>query len=170
MKRFICCILMIVMILSITACDLGNTVGKVINNLGDATQKSETFSLNETAVFRKLKFTATEIEESYGDLFIEPSAGKVFVGIKFTIENISNEDQTISSLSHFEAYVDGVKCSESFKGAVAFNGEQLDGTIAPGKKLIGWYPMEVPENWSTIELDVQSSITSISSAKFVFSH
>lgn len=173
MRRIICCILMIVMMMSLAACDLDNTVGKETGNAsanttGGTADKEQTFSLNETAVFKTLKFTATEIKETYGESFFGASEGKVFVGVKFTIENISSEDQVISSLLLFDAYVDDVKCSESFTGAAAFNSEMLDGTIAPGKKLIGWYVMEVSENWTAIELNVQSSLISGSSAKFVF--
>ena len=44
----------------------------------------------------------------------------------------------------------------------------LDGTIAPGKKIIGWYAVEIPENWKTLELNVQSEWLSSTSANFVF--
>ena len=171
MKKIICCVLMLVMLVSMSACDLGDTVGKETGaGQGGPTVKNETFHLNETAVFKALKFTATEIKESQGSTYLQPADGKVFVGVKFTIENVSDEDQVISSLLLFEAYVDDVKCSQSFTGATAFDSEMLDGTVAPGKKLIGWYVMEVPENWSSIELNVQSGVISGSSAKFVFTN
>ena len=177
MKRILCGILVIVLALSMAACDLGDTVGKEIGNAvgngsgseqGSASPKEETFGLNETAVFKTLKFTATEIKVTNGESFFEAAEGKVFVGIKFTIENISDEEQTISSLLLFDAYADDIKCSESFTGAAAFNSEMLDGTIAPGKKLVGWYVMEVAENWASIELNVQANWLSGTSAKFVF--
>ena len=169
MRKILCVLLAILMLVSLAACDLDTAPGKEVGG-SQATpeKKDETFGLNETAVFKTLKFTATEIKESYGETYFAPESGKVFVGVKFTIENISDEDQSISSILLFEAYVDDVKCSESFTAAMAFNSEMLDGTIAPGKKLVGWYPLEVPENWSSIELNVQSSWISNSSAKFVF--
>ncbi len=179
MKKIICCILLIIMIFSIAACDFGDSIGKELGNItgngsgasqGNNTPKEESFGLMETAVFKTLKFTATEIKESYGTTFFEPSSGKVFVGIKFTIQNISDEDQVISSLLLFEAYADDVKCSESFTAAAAFGSEMLDGTIAPGKKMVGWYALEVPENWTSIELHVQSNILSGNSAKFIFTN
>ncbi len=173
MKKIICCFLMIVMLASMAACDSGDAVGKETENQtgtsqGSTEPKEETFGLNETAVFKTLKFTATEMTESNGKNYMEPADGKVFVGVKFTIENVSSEEQTISSLLLFDAYVDDVKCSESFSGSVAFGSETLNGTIAPGKKLVGWYVMEASENWSDIELSVQSTLISNSSAKFVF--
>ena len=173
MKRIICCLLVLVMMVSFTACELDTSLG---DGPGKETgtgskvpgTKNETFGLNETAVFKTLKFTASEVRESYGDTYFGPADGKVFVGVKFTIENISDEDQTVSSLLLFEAYADDVKCSESFYGSVVFDEGTLDGTIAPGKKMIGWYTVEVPVDWSEIELDVQSNWLSNSTAKFVF--
>ena len=173
MKKIICCFLMIVMLVSMNACDLNSTVGKETGNQagasqGNAENKEQTFKLNETAVFKTLKFTATQMEESAGQNYMKPAEGKVFVGVKFIIENVSDEEQVISSILLFDAYVDDVKCAESFSGSVAFDGETLNGTIAPGKKLIGWYVVEAPKNWSNIELNVQSSLLSNSSAKFFF--
>jgi len=170
MKRFLCCVLVILMLVSLSACDLDTAPGKEEggNNNSASGKKEETFHLNDTAIFKTLKFTATEIRESNGDTYFAPESGNVFVGVKFTIENISNEDQIISSILLFEGYVDDVKCSESFTASAAFDSEMLDGTIAPGKKLVGWYTMEVPENWETIELHVQSNWLSNSTAKFVF--
>ena len=133
------------------------------------TEKTETvFGLNEVAVFETLKFTALEIKESGGENFFKPEEGNTFVGVKFEVENISNEEQTVSTVLLFEGYADDVQCKYSFNANCAFSDGKLDGTIAPGKKLIGWYALEVPANWQEIELDVQSSWLSDSTAKFVF--
>lgn len=131
-------------------------------------EKELVFGLNETAAFSELKFTAHELKESNGTDFFTPEAGNVFVGIKFTVENISAEEQTVSSILMFEGYVDDVKSSESFSATCVFDEGTLDGTIATGKKLVGWYAMEVPQNWANIELHIQSDWLSNSSAKFVF--
>lgn len=127
-----------------------------------------TFGLNQTASFKELKVTATEIMESKGESLFAPEDGNVYVGVKFTIENISDEDQSISSLMQFTAYVDDVKCNYSIGAATAFSDGTLDGTVGVGKKLIGWYAVEVPENWKTIELDFKADILSNKTAKFVF--
>ena len=88
--------------------------------------------------------------------------------MKFTVENISDEDQSVSSLLLFDAYVDSVKCDYSLSGVAAFDEGTLDGTITPGKKLIGYYAVEVPTNWKELELQVKSSWLSNSKAAFVF--
>ena len=129
----------------------------------------DTFGLNETAVFENLKFTAIEIKEYDGTKHVKPQSGKTFVGIKFIIENISNEEQYVSSLMLFTAYADDIKCDFSLNANVAFDEGTLDGEIAAGKKLMGWYALEVPENWSKIDLEVKSEWLSGSSAMFVFS-
>ena len=170
MKKILCCILCVLMVFCLTACS--DTPTKEIGsgaqtNAGNGTPKDETFSLNETAVFDDLKITATEIKETKGDDFFEPEDGKVFVGVKFTIENVSSEEQSISSILLFDAYADDVKCEYSFNAACAFD-EGLDGDLAAGKKMIGWYAVEVPKEWQNIELEVKSSWLSSSSAKFVF--
>lgn len=134
------------------------------SSLEQSQTKSESFGLNETAVFEKLKITATEIKTSKGDEFFTPEEGKVFVGVKFTVENISSEEQTVSSLMMFEGYVDDVKCDYSFSASCAFDEGTLDGDILPGKKMVGWYALEVPENWASIELAVKSDLFSDSAA------
>lgn len=130
--------------------------------------KDETYGLNDSAVFKDLKFTANEIKESDGDTFLEPDAGKVYVGVKFTVENISDEEQSVSSLLLFEAYADDVKCDYSFGAMSAFGDGTLDGSIQPGKKLVGWYAVEVSQDWKTIEIQIQPSWLSSNPANFVF--
>lgn len=170
MKKFLALVLSVLMILTLCACDLESD--KPSKEVGASSQssetaKEETFSLNETAVFNNLKFTATEIKESNGESFFTPESGNVFVGVNFTIENTSDEEQDISSILLFDAYSDDVKCDYSFTAACAF-GDTLDGSIAPGKKMVGWYAVEVPQNWQSVEMHVSSDWLSNNSAKFVF--
>lgn len=174
MKKILVMFLIAVMSVSLAGCGLTDDVpSKEVpkdNSLSETSKedtKNETFGLNETAVFNDMKFTATALEESNGSDFFEPKDGNVFVGIKFTIENISDEDQVVSSMLLFEGYADDVKCNYSLNASMAFDGT-LDGTIAPGKKLIGYYSLEVPNDWKKLELDVQSSWLSSKSARFVF--
>ena len=168
MKKIFAILLVLVMAFSFTAC-FEETPKKEETSVTESTvKKEETFGLNETAVFDDLKFTATELKVSHGESFFTPESGNVFVGIKFTIENISDEEQAVSSILLFEGYVDDIKCDYSFNAACAFSDGTIDGTIAPGKKLVGWYALEVPENYQTIELQVLSNWLANNPAKFVF--
>lgn len=168
MKKFIALCLCLFFSFSFAACGSEDTPTKEQNEISSTkTTTKDTFGLNETAAFKDLKFTATEIKESEGDNFFTPEEGNIFVGVKFTIENVSEEEQTVSSILLFEAYADDIKCDYSISAACAFD-DALDGSIAPGKKLVGWYAVEVPENWSDLELNVQSTWLSSKNATFKF--
>ena len=110
MKRIAAMILALVMSLSLAACSANDAPSKEEQGKNEPaqTEQKNTFGLNETAVFKDLKFTATTLEESKGEQFFEPESGNVFVGIQFTIENISDEEQSVSSVLLFEAYADDV--------------------------------------------------------------
>lgn len=174
MKKTLCVLLCLCMLCGLTACAVEDTPTKETAPVQETPtqapeEKDETFKLNETAVFKNLKITATKLEESTGEDFFTPDDGNVFVGVKFTIENISNEEQSISSLLSFTAYNNDVKCDYSISAATVFDEGTLDGSIAPGKKLIGWYSVEIPANWESLEIDVQPDILSNSNAKFLLS-
>ena len=170
MKKAIAFLLILCMCLVMVGCSIEDAPTKETNST-DTTSSApanETFSLNDSAVFSSLKFTATKIEESKGKDYFTPDKGNVFVGIKFTIENISDEEQSVSSLLSFSGYVDDIKTDYSFSAACVFTDGTLDGTIAPGKKLVGWFPVEVPQDWETIEVVVTADIFSNATATFVF--
>lgn len=169
MKRVLPILLSVAICFSFAACSVEDSPKKETGGSEATAEKGdETFGLNEAAVFEDLKFLATEMKETNGDTFFKPESGNVFVGVKFEIENVSDESQVISSLLLFEAYVDDVKCDYSFSAACAFDDGTLDGELAPGKKLVGWYAVEVPADWQELELDVQADWLSNSTAKFVF--
>lgn len=172
MKKVICLLMALFLVFTLTACFSDAPSKEAFNegteNHTSSNKKEETFGLNETAVFDTLKITATEIKETTGSTFFTPEEGKIFVGIKFIVENISDEDQAISSLLLFDAYADDVKCDLSISAGASFSEGTIDGEIAPGKKLIGWYPLEVTKDWKTLELNVVADIFSSASAKFVF--
>ena len=181
MKKFLNVLFTLCIVVSITACSSTQTSPKKevysdsesTETSGASTEisketKDETFGLNETAVFDKLKVTAKDLQESKGDNYFKPEDGKVFVGVNFEIENISDETQNISSILLFDAYADDIKCEYSLSANVAFGNGTLDGELSPGKKLLGWYAVEVPEEWVQIELDFKDELFSDGKAKFIF--
>ncbi len=170
MKKILCFALVLAMIFSLQACGF-DTPTKESNPAGAGSSskaEKETYGLNETAAFNNLKFTATEIKESTGGSFLSPEDGNVYVGVKFTVENISDEEQAVSSVLLFDAYSGDTKCDYSISALTDFGESSIDGSIAPGKKLEGWYGVEVPADWSEIELDVKSDLLSSGTARFVF--
>lgn len=169
MRKILAIVTVVILCLSFSSCIEEEVPQKEIGTTQktDSVQQ-ETFALNETAVFNNLKITATQVKESEGTAFFEPESGNVFVGIKLTIENSSDQEKTISSLMMFDSYVDDVKCDYSINAMCVFDEGTLDGNIASGKKLVGWYALEVPADWSSIELNVKPSLFSNGSATFVF--
>lgn len=170
MRRLLVGFMAVVMLFLFAACD--NLPVKETYEPEDTPKvqviQKTTFGINETAVFDNLKFTATEVKVSSGQDFYTPEAGNVFVGIKFIIENISQEEQAVSSLLLFDGYADDIKCAYSFSATCAFDEGTIDGNIAPGKKMVGWYALEVPAEWSNIDLVVKANLWAASSATFVF--
>ncbi len=163
MKRILTVLCAACIVFGMTACKVDSK-----NKSATVANQDETFGLNEAASFKNLKITAIEMSESEGDEFFTPEEGNVFVGVKFEIENISEETQAISSLLLFDAYVNDVKCDYSLSANCIFDGGTLDGSLVPGKKLVGWYAVEVPRDWKLLELEVKPTWLSNSSAKFVF--
>ncbi len=174
MKKISALLLSIIVAVSVCGCSIPNdSVPKKetgnSSNTQAAKKEEKNFGLNDTAVFDAIKVTATDIKQSKGDEIFTCEEGKIFVGVKFTIENISEETQHISSLLLFDAYEDGVKLEYSFSASTCFDGT-LDGEITPGKKLVGYYGVEVSKDWKELELQVKSSWLSDNRAAFIFTN
>jgi hypothetical protein len=141
---------------------------------GDVQQEAndERYVLGDTAMFRNINVTANEIiiNDSWKDnqwSFFEPADGNIFVAVKFTIENTSDEDQHLSTILLFDAYADGIKLEFSFGAASDLEGT-LDGSLSPGRKMVGYYGVEVSQNAEELELEVKSSWLGSGKAVFVF--
>lgn len=170
MKKFLSLVLLVVLMVCMTACGEGVEKEVTDSNGETTTIQDTTFGLNETAVFDNLKITATDLKESNGVEYFEASEGNVYVGVKFEIENISDEDQSISSIMMFSSYVDDTASDYSISALMAFdeNGNTLDGTLAPGKKMSGYYAVETSKDWETLEIVVKPDMIDDTKASFIF--
>lgn len=171
MKKLVSLITITVLtVICMTACTDEPTKEVTGENGEVITEYGGNFGLNETAVFEKIKITATELKESEGVEYFEAEEGNVFVGVKFEIENISDDDQNISSMLMFSAYLNDVACEYTISAGMAFDesGNTLDGTVAPGKKMIGYYAVEAPQDWNNLEIHVQPDVLDETKASFVF--
>lgn len=112
-----------------------------------------TFTVGEIAELQDIQAALISVTESTGSNFNKPSDGNIFVLCEFEITNNSKEEIVISSMMSFEAYCDDYTCTYSL-GALLEKGNknQLDGTVAAGKKFKGVIGYEVPENWRELEL------------------
>lgn len=85
--------------------------------------------------------------------FLKPSEGDKWVAVDVTIENIGNEDATISSALGFKLLD---KDGRNFDMAIVtdLNGS-LNGTLAAGRKMTGETAFSVPVDTQEVELEVK---------------
>lgn len=137
-------------------------------NTSASTEKSE-FGVGESAEQKNVIVTLNNVTESDGTDFIKPAEGNVFVLAEFIIENNSDKELNISSLLSFEAYQDGYSTSTSLSALTAKEGmEQLDGTVAAGKKMKGVVGYELPSDFSELEINVQLDVWSNKKITFLY--
>lgn len=129
--------------------------------------EKDIFGIMETAEMNDVQVTMTNYSESSGSEWNKPAEGNVFVLIEFEIVNNSDADLSISSMLSFEAYADDYAANFSLGALMENEQNQLDGTIAPGKRMKGWTGYEVPSDWSNMEIHFTSDVWS--NDKFRFS-
>lgn len=173
-------VIVIILILIIAAVAGGkDNKPKKVDNSGQENQAStqkegssdakdqDVFHIGETAELNDVRVTMTNYEESDGSEYNTPADGNKFVLIEFEIENNSSSDLAISSMVSFEAYADDYSLDYSLSALVEKgSNQQLDGTIASGKKMKGVIGYEVPEDWKNIEIHFKDNVWS--NSKFVF--
>ncbi len=128
----------------------------------------DTFSVGETAEMNDVQVTMLKYEESKGSDFNKPTDGNIFVLVEFEIVNNSDKELTVSSMLSFEAYADDYALNYSLGAIMEKEGEnQLDGTIAAGKKMKGVIGYEVAEDWKEIEIHFTDNVWSNNKFKFL---
>lgn len=118
--------------------------------------KVETFKVGDTIQTKDFKITVNKVETAEGGEFVKPKDGNEFIKADITIENTSKEEQNVSSMIMFKV-VD--KDGRSYNQAIVEdqNG-QLDGKVAPGRKMTGEYVVEVPKGATGLQLEFDSSL------------
>lgn len=129
---------------------------------GDVTK--DIYKQGETASYSGVEITLDSYVESEGDDWSVPTEGNEFMFVHLTIVNKTSDDLVISSMASFENYCDDTKLDYSAAAftALATTSDQpkLDGTIAPGETLEGYLSLEVPLNWSAVEIRYTDKIWS----------
>lgn len=120
----------------------------------------DSYGVGERAELDGVAVTLTQVEESEGSSLFTPEEGKIFLLCHFEFENNSDEELSISSLISFDAYVDDYSTGVSLSAAAATSGTQLDGTVAPGKKLAGIIGYEAAKDWSQLEISYKPNLLS----------
>lgn len=119
----------------------------------ESKNEKSAFLLGETAEQKNVQVTLASVTESDGSAYNKPTDGNVFVLCEFEIANNSDKEINISSMMSFDAYCDDYTCNYSLTALLEKgNKNQLDGTIAAGKKFNGVIGYEVPADWNELEV------------------
>lgn len=117
-------------------------------------ENKNAFLVGETAELKGVQVTLVSVTENIGSTYNTPTDGNVFVLCEFEIANNSDKEIAISSMMSFDAYCDDYGCTLSLTALVEKgNKNQLDGTVAAGKKFNGVVGYEVPADWKELEIN-----------------
>lgn len=120
--------------------------------------QTKTYKVGETVELKNFKVTVNKVYSVAGDEFTKPKEGNEFIAVDCTLENISKNPQGVSSILMFKVVdSDGRAAEYSLEGLLASKAGQLDGEIAPGRKMTGAYVVEVPKGKKGLELEFDSS-------------
>lgn len=121
--------------------------------------KTQTFSVGDIVKLDDYKVTVNKVYVVKGNEYAKPESGNEFLAADITVENISNSEQSISSIMMFKIVnKDGRAYDESLTGLTAAKAGQMDGTIGVGRKMTGVYVVEVPKGTKGLELEFDGSL------------
>ena len=111
---------------------------------------SNTFNVGDVVETNNFRITYESAGEYKSDNeFLQPKDGCVYWEFKFKFENISDTDQSVSTMMDWECYTDNSKADQTW--IVDDNG--LDGKLSAGREAEGAVYFEVPEDAENIELE-----------------
>lgn len=159
MKKIISFVLACFLLLCLCACTSEPSLvgtAPVDNNSAAETPTSDgnkVFKVGDTVELDDVVVTLLNVTKSTGSQFNKPDEGNVYVLCEFEISNNSKDELAVSSMLSFEAYCDDYACDYSL-GALMEKGnkDQLDGSVAPSKKMKGVVGYEVPADWKELEI------------------
>lgn len=141
------------------------------NTADDDTASKDTYSVGETADYNNVQIQLLSYEESSGNDWGAPAEGNIFVFVNLEVANNTDSEISVSSMASFDNYCGDYKLDYSSNAftALATDSEkqQMDGSIASGMRLNGYLCLEVPADWTSIEIHYSESIWSDSNIKFL---
>lgn len=147
------------------------TTEEPVDKSGNENEPEKTeFGVGETAELDDVQITLLNATESSGNEYIIPDEGNIFLILEFEIANNSNSDITISSIANFEAYCDDYALNQDIMGLQVPEAEgknQLDGSVASGRKMNGIIAYQVPSDYSAFEISVSPDFWSANDINFV---
>jgi len=133
-------------------------------------EKAE-YGVGDTLTQNDITVTFLGVTETRGSAYNKPSEGNVYVLCEFEITNNKSTDLGVSSMMNFEVYCDDYSTSLSLGALIeSGNKNQLDGTIAGGKKMKGVVGYEVPADWTQLEIHYTPSALFAKEFTFIANH
>lgn len=132
-------------------------------------KEPDLFKVGETAELNDVTVKFNKVTESKGGDMNKPDEGNIYVLANFTITNNTKENLDMSTIMSFDTYQDDTETDLSL-GALMEKGKaaQLDGSIAPGKKMEGVVGYEVPAGYKKLEIHVKPDALSDDAIKFIY--
>lgn len=161
MKKKLCLLLSSLMIFSFVGCGSSGDEPKKVGSSGEANQEESKAESNAPTIFNVgdvievdgykivVNSTRTTTQDSSG--YFKADEGMEYFLTSITLENVSDEEKSISSMMMFKVVdQDGKAYDQSlFTDAEG----SLDGSIAPTRKMTGEYAVEVPIGTTGLELE-----------------
>lgn len=133
----------------------GGSIQDYIND--SITQTGTIGDTLKTEDFRIVLTDALMYSSIEGDYFTDtPAEGKEFLVFFFDVENISDENEYVSSYN-FSGYVDGYSVSSKYLLNPINEVKELSVDLAPGKKTTGFVAFEVNTTWKNFEIHFKDS-------------
>lgn len=119
-----------------------------------AEKKSNIFNVGDVVETKNFKITYESASPYTNDNeFLQPKDGYEYWEFKFKFENISDTDQTVSTMMDWECYADNNKVDQQWIG----DNNGLDASLSAGRSAEGTVYFEVPENAQKLELEYDIS-------------
>lgn len=116
-------------------------------------EENKQFVVGDIVETSDLKITFVKAAKYKSDnQFLQPEKGNIYYRGQFEFENISDSNQTISSMMDWEFYADGYDMKQSWIGD-----DQIDATLSPGKKAKGSVYFEVPKGSDEILIEYKTN-------------
>ena len=115
-----------------------------------AEKKSNIFNVGDVVETKNFKITYESASPYTNDNeFLQPKDGYEYWEFKFKFENISDTDQTVSTMMDWECYADNNKVDQQWIG----DNNGLDASLSAGRSAEGTVYFDVPENAQKLELE-----------------
>lgn len=126
-------------------------------NNNSSENKKFTYSMNETATYKGVEYTVTNVEYSDGSEWDNPPEGKKFVIVTIKIDNKSDKKISYNALDYKMLNSQGQEDDETF--TTINNDTSLNsGDLAPGGSKTGTLVFEEDANETSLKLEYYPSM------------